>query len=412
MQAFQKHNQWTAVKDLCQRLKESGYQTLLAGGCVRDLLMGREPNDFDIATSATPDQIEALFPKSLNVGKAFGVIILPFDNFQLEVATFREDLEYKDGRRPEGVKFSTPEADAKRRDFTVNALFVDPDTGQIIDYVGGEADIKRRLIKTVGDAKARFNEDKLRLMRAVRFAAQLDFEIDPATYQAVTEMASQVTVVSRERIRDELLKLIQAKENVKGLKLLRDTGLLKAIFPQIAPVLLQNEEEWLKPFTHDTNEKDGAIEARLALFFAPVYCNPPPGVPPLRDFLKELRIDNKRMDVIVSVLSHRDDWTHPQKLRKGELLTRLYDRVGTAPIGLRMARALDPAGEPERAKFIAQVKAQMPALPQAFLNGEDLKKAGVSAGSRMGELLRESYLLQLEETLKSKDEALDWIKSK
>ncbi|MES2964533.1 MAG: CCA tRNA nucleotidyltransferase, partial [Bdellovibrionota bacterium] len=150
---------------MCRTLRSAGFTALLAGGCVRDMLMSREPNDFDVATDATPDQVETLFPRAVAVGKAFGVIVLPQDGFDIEVATFREDLEYKDGRRPEGVKFSSPELDAKRRDFTVNALFLEPESGKISDFVGGQNDLTARILRTVGEPDRRFTEDKLRLLR-------------------------------------------------------------------------------------------------------------------------------------------------------------------------------------------------------------------------------------------------------
>ena len=217
---LEEHSQWNAVKEVCSRLRDAGFEALLAGGCVRDLIMHREPNDFDVATDATPDQIESLFPKCLLVGKAFGVIILPFDGFQIEVATFREDLQYKDGRRPEGVKFSTPKADAQRRDFTINALFYDPIKREIIDFIDGQADIKAKILRTVGDPNHRFDEDKLRLLRAIRFAAQLDFRIEDGTLRAVETHAKDVSVVSHERIRDELIKLLKSPNRNIGLELL------------------------------------------------------------------------------------------------------------------------------------------------------------------------------------------------
>jgi poly(A) polymerase len=181
------------------QLRAAGHEALLAGGCVRDVVLGREPKDYDVATAARPEQVEALFPHTVAVGKAFGVIRVLDDDDRsvaVEVATFRSDGPYADGRHPTSVQFTDARHDAERRDFTVNALFLDPDGGAVIDYVGGRADLDKRLIRAVGDPRARFAEDKLRLLRAVRFAAGLGFDIDQATLAAVIEMAPEITVCS------------------------------------------------------------------------------------------------------------------------------------------------------------------------------------------------------------------------
>ncbi|MBE7491910.1 MAG: CCA tRNA nucleotidyltransferase [Planctomycetes bacterium] len=213
-----------------------GHRALLAGGCVRDLLLGRAPKDYDVATSALPDQVEALFDRTVAVGKAFGVVRVgaPAGDAFVEVATFRSDGPYRDGRHPSHVSFGGEQADAARRDFTINALFLDPASGEVLDYTGGRADLEARLIRAVGDPTRRFDEDKLRLLRAVRFEANLGFSLEPATLAALTALAPQIGVCSAERIRDELEKLITNRGASRGLQRMLETGLLAAILPELA----------------------------------------------------------------------------------------------------------------------------------------------------------------------------------
>ncbi len=192
-------------------LQRAGFKAYFAGGCVRDRVMGREPEDYDIVTDARPEQVMSLFSRTIPAGVAFGVIIVMDGPFQFEVATFRADGRYLDGRHPEEVRFSGEEEDARRRDFTINGMFLEPGEDRIIDYVGGREDIKAGLIRSIGDPRQRFQEDKLRLMRAVRFAVRFDYAIEPGTYQALVALADQVTVVSAERIRDELIKILTGR---------------------------------------------------------------------------------------------------------------------------------------------------------------------------------------------------------
>jgi poly(A) polymerase len=223
----------TSAIQIIQKLRLSGHEALLAGGCVRDLLLGREPKDFDVATSATPDEVVALFPGALTVGAHFGVVVVRQDHEQIEVATFRTDGSYKDGRHPESVTFSTAAEDAQRRDFTINGLFRDPIEDRVIDYVGGAADLEKRVLRAIGDAHQRFDEDKLRLLRAVRFATTLGFEIEEKTWQAVREHAPAIQSVSAERIRDELIKIFLHPNRLRGFDLLMDSGLMAQVLPEI-----------------------------------------------------------------------------------------------------------------------------------------------------------------------------------
>ena len=197
----------TTAKKVVARLQRAGFAAFWVGGCVRDFLLGREPQDFDIATDAKPEQVEKLFQKTISVGRKFGVIVVVEGGHQFQVATFRAEADYQDGRRPEKVVFANAEADALRRDFTVNGLFYDPLTKKIHDWVGGEKDLRAKVIRTIGQPEERFGEDHLRLLRAVRFAAQLGFDIEPKTFAAVQKLAPKIKLISAERVRDELIKL-------------------------------------------------------------------------------------------------------------------------------------------------------------------------------------------------------------
>jgi poly(A) polymerase len=219
---------------IARRLRAAGHAALFAGGAVRDRLLGAHPQDIDVATSARPEEVQRLFPETVAVGAQFGVVIVVEEGHPFEVATFRSDEAYVDGRRPSGVSFSDPKTDAERRDFTVNGLFEDPETGEVVDHVGGRADLARRLLRAIGDPRARFREDKLRMLRAARFVAQLGFDLDPETAVAMRELAREVSVVSVERIFVELTKTITAPGRVRGLEVLHRTGLLAAVLPEVA----------------------------------------------------------------------------------------------------------------------------------------------------------------------------------
>ena len=217
-----------------RRLREHGCTAYWVGGCVRDLEMGREPHDYDVATNARPSEVATLFPNAVLVGVKFGVVVVPLNGHHYEVSTFRTEGPYVDGRRPSRVEFVDAQSDVIRRDFTINGLLHDPLTGQTIDYVGGRADIARRIVRTIGPPRIRFAEDRLRMLRAVRLAAELQFDIDDDTFRAIAEQASAITEVSAERIRDELLRLLIAPGRGRGVRLLHASGLLQVILPEVA----------------------------------------------------------------------------------------------------------------------------------------------------------------------------------
>ena len=265
-------NRERAARRICAVLNDAGHRALFAGGCVRDRLLGVPPQDFDIATSATAAQSARLFKKTIDVGAAFGVtvVILPEGNF--EVATFRKDGPYKDGRRPSHVEFVDEVEDAKRRDFTINALFLDPETDTVLDYVGGRDDLARKRLRTVGDPGQRFREDYLRLLRAVRFAARLDFEIDGETMAAIRGEAKRILETSPERIRDELVKILTEGRAERGFQLLDETGLLGHILPEITAMKgVEQPPKW-----HP--EGDVFVHTLLLLRHLERGCSPPLGL--------------------------------------------------------------------------------------------------------------------------------------
>jgi tRNA nucleotidyltransferase/poly(A) polymerase len=409
VEAFENHIQWTSVKEVTERLRAAGFEAYLAGGCVRDLIMNREPNDFDIATNAKPDEIEGLFPKSIAVGKAFGVIILPFTGYQLEVATFREDLEYRDGRRPEGVKFSTPEADAKRRDFTINALFYDLEKKQVIDFVGGRADIARRLIQTVGEPDRRFDEDKLRLLRAVRFAGQLDFEIEAQTLVVINKRAKDVASVSRERIRDEIQKLLKAPKRRRGLELLNSTGLLAVLFPEIAGKVGFDFDDWLNQFDLQLAPFDA--ELSWALFLLPAI-ESMSEARVAKDYLqKSLKLETRLIESLLSAIRHLPQLLRPEQVRLGELALILAKSRLAEPLAQIVAESRGIIRDMTALRYVqTQIFGLDGQMPAPWIAGSDLLQLGLKPGPKIGQIVNEAYLLQLEAKFQNRDEALRWCR--
>ena len=223
-----------AASAIVRRLRSEGFPAYFVGGCVRDLVMGIEPKDYDVTTSATPEQVLKLFPDALPVGAQFGVVIVPREAGNVEVATFRSDGLYADGRHPREVRYSqTPQEDVRRRDFTINGLLYDPESGQVLDFVGGQADIRARRLRTIGDPLERFTEDHLRMLRAVRFTARLGFKLEPAVLAAIRRLAAEIHRVSAERVRDEIVKILTEGPARRGFELLDASGLLEQVLPEI-----------------------------------------------------------------------------------------------------------------------------------------------------------------------------------
>ncbi len=262
------------AEQICATLRDHRHQAYLVGGCVRDLELGREPADYDVCTEARPDRVQELFPRSLAVGAKFGVILVveegaQQDGAQVEVATFRSDIGYSDGRHPDHVVYSdSPQEDVRRRDFTINGLLMDPATGEVLDFVGGRSDLRAGIVRAIGDPRLRFAEDKLRMMRAVRFAARFGFRIEPETMAAAQSLAAQITQVSSERIRDELTKLLTEGAARRGFELLEETGLLAVVLPDIARMKGVEQPPQFHP------EGDVWIHTRMMLEKLQPHCSP------------------------------------------------------------------------------------------------------------------------------------------
>src|SRR5436189_4413294 len=257
------------ARKVAARLREQGHIAYFAGGCVRDVVRGLTPKDYDIATDARPETVQALFPRTYAVGAHFGVIIVLEDGFQFEVATFRSDDAYVDGRHPSAVHFSSPEEDAKRRDFTINGMFYDPVAGEVIDLVGGQADIAAKLVRAIGDPTKRFAEDRLRMLRAVRFAAVLDYQIDKGTWDALVANAPSINQISAERIRDESVRTFVSPNRLRGWDLLDASGLMRTILPELEAMKGVLQPEQFHP------EGDVFQHTRLMLGFLPAEVSVP-----------------------------------------------------------------------------------------------------------------------------------------
>jgi len=428
-----------AAIQIVRQLRAAGHVTYFAGGCVRDLLRGVAAHDFDIATSATPAEVQRLFPKTIPVGAAFGVVLVLAAGHQFEVATFRCDEAYLDGRRPSAVRYGTPEEDAQRRDFTINGLFLDPLTNQIFDYVDGRADLDRKLVRCIGEARHRFTEDKLRLLRCVRFASNLQFAIEPATRTAVREMAGQIQVVSAERIRDELIKIFTRPHAGTGLELLDATGLLPAVLPEVAAMKGVEQPAEFHPegdvFTHTRLMLDDLpAEPGVVLTFAvllhdvgkpPTFVRAPDrirfndhdvaGQALAEQILRRLRFSNDQIEQITLCVGGHMRFQHVQSMRQSKL-KRLLARP-TFPVELELHRidCLASHGKLDNYDFLKATAAALPVdviKPVPLVTGHDLLALGFTPGPMVGEVLREVAELQLEEQLQSPAAALDYARQR
>jgi poly(A) polymerase len=426
---------------IVQQLQAAGFAAFWVGGCVRDFLLGREPQDFDIATDAKPEQIEKLFRKTIPVGKKFGVMIVIEDGHQFQVATFRAEADYQDGRRPEKIIFANAEADASRRDFTVNGLFYDPLTKKIHDWVGGEKDLRAKIIRTIGKPEERFGEDHLRLLRAVRFAAQLSFEIEPKTFAAVKKLAPKIKLISAERIREELLKLFQPSHAARGLVLLRDSGLLEHIWPELAATITCGQSVDFHPegtvFEHiklmleklptNSNEllswtvllhdiaKPVTAEKDLQTGSIHFYGHEKIGAEMARTILNRLRFPKKQIDEIVACVLHHMQFKDVKQMRKSTLRRLLLRETFPLELELHKLDCLGSHGDLELYDFLieqAEELKKQPAIRPPLLTGKDLIGLGMKPGKELGALLHEIREKQLQDELKTPRAAKAWVKKR
>ena len=429
------------AKKIVARLQKAGFAAFWVGGCVRDFLLGREPWDFDIATDARPEEIERLFKHTVAVGKKFGVIIVVENEHEFQVATFRSDEDYKDGRRPENVVFGDARADALRRDFTVNALFYDPVSNTTHDWVGGQQDLLAKTIRTIGRAEERFGEDHLRLLRAIRFTAQLNFEIEPETFNAVKKFAAKISLISAERTRDELLKLFRPPHAARGLDLLRDSGLMKYVLPELCPTITCDQSPNFHPegtvynhirlmlkqlppdaaaplpwaaILHDIGKPPTASvdEATGAIHF---YGHEKVGAEMAHQILNRLRFPKKETDEIVACVRQHMQFKDVKQMRTATL-RRLLMRE-TFPLELELHK-LDCLGSHRSLEYydflVEQAKElrKKPHIRPPLLTGDDLIALGMNPGPDMGALLHEIRDKQLAEELKTKRAAMAWARKK
>ncbi len=422
---------------LANRLAEAGYQAFWVGGCVRDAQLDLVPTDYDIATDAKPDQIEQLFRKTIPVGKQFGVIMVIEGGHEYQVATFRAESGYADGRRPDRVRFTDAREDAMRRDFTINGLFYDPIVGELYDWVGGQADLKARRIRTIGAPERRFGEDRLRLLRAVRFAAQLGFVVESETFAAVRQHAVAIREVSAERIREELLKLFRPPYAARGLNLLQDSLLLSEIMPELAATIGCEE-----PLEHHP-EGDVFLHIRLMLehlshdagatliwsvllhdIAKPLMQTCDEGRIRFLDYEKvgadmSLEIMNrlrfpKSVSSAVQICVHKHmQLKDAQQMRRAKL-RKLFLRP-TFPVELELNRLDSLASSGRLANFeYLQAKfvefQNQPELQQPLIKGADLIALGQAPGPGLGKLLDDIRNRQLDGELVTRDQALAYAR--
>lgn len=383
------------MEKVTAKLKKKGFQAWLAGGCVRDHLLGRKAKDFDVATDALPDQVAALFENAVLVGKAFGVIIVPFEGFQVEVSTFRSDGDYSDGRHPKEVHFSSPEEDAKRRDFTINALFYDLEKSQVVDFVNGRKDLKKRLIRCVGNPERRFEEDRLRVLRAVRFASELDFQIDEETWKSLGVFAQKLKGVSAERIQHEWSRLLLSDNASYGLQLLEFSGLWAEIFPHWKDIAAK-DRKWrqIKRFMKEVKgQTQDSLTFRLG---ALLFLNKESDWPDLTQL--------KDQELINAVHQQANLWSREAYGHLKYSKTELTET--TQHLSLLK---LEKEEERLRPGCQKQLWTDPSELPPPWLTGSDLKKLGVKPGPQMGELLKEAYLRQLENLDTTQEEQEVWL---
>lgn len=390
--------------EVVEKLRAEGHAAYWAGGCVRDWLLGLVPKDYDVATNAEPDKVRDLFGRrrTLPIGAAFGVIAVlgPKGAGQIEVATFRRDAQYSDGRHPDHVTFSSPEEDAQRRDFTINGLFYDPHQEQVIDFVGGQADLSSRTVRAIGDPRHRFAEDKLRMLRAVRFTAAYEFSLDPATLQAVQEMAAELSVVSAERIGGELARMLVHPTRQRAFELLNESTLLGVLLPEVAALNAMQPAAW-----HDTLRTLNALEApSLPLALAALLHRA--GDATLAERVgRELRYPNKDMERAVWLLNQIEripgaanaPWPRLQRLLISEGIDEL----------LALAEAMYGANEPGLRHCRGSLALPPEALnPQPLVTGSDLIARGLRPGKHFGELLERIRDAQLDREIETREEAI------
>jgi poly(A) polymerase len=427
------------AREICARLREHGHIAYFAGGCVRDMVRGLTPKDFDVATDAPPEVVQRIFPRTYAVGAKFGVIVVVENETNFEVATFRSDDAYIDGRRPTSVHFSTPEEDAKRRDFTINGMFFGPAKNEVIDFVGGRADLEAKLVRAIGNPAQRFAEDRLRMLRVVRFATVLDYKIDNQTWDALVANANSITEISAERIRDELVKIFLSPNRVHGWDLLDQSGLLRNILPEIEPMKGCEQPEQFHPegdvFKHTRLMLQLLPEnVSVALVFSvilhdvakPVTAKVDPagrirfnehdrvGAAMTEQIMERLRFSRAEIDATVEMVRQHMVFKDVPKMRVAKLKRFMARPTFEEELELHRVDCESSHGLMENYEFLQHKReefASEPIIPPPLVTGDDLIALGMKPSPKFGEILEAVETRQLEGALKDRQQALDWVKA-
>jgi tRNA nucleotidyltransferase/poly(A) polymerase len=431
------------ANSICETLQHNGHQALLVGGCVRDLLLGREPADYDVTTDATPERVMELFPESIAVGAQFGVVLVPRDGMKVEVATFRSDVGYSDGRHPDRVVYSkTAREDVQRRDFTINGLLMRHDAGEVLDFVEGQTDLKAGVIRAIGEPDRRFTEDKLRMMRAVRFAARFGFEIEHKTFAAIRRHACAVTDVSAERIREELIKLLTEGAARTGFELLEKSWLLSIVLPEIAAMKGVQQPPQYHPegdvWTHTLLMIEGlpaGTSPTLAWGVLLHDVGKPPtfrpasqtgdrirfdhhvdvGVRMAEAICRRYRFSNEETEQIVALVANHMRFGAVDQMRRSTLkrfvrLPRFAEHMELHRLDcLSSHRNLDSYGMVQR--FLEETPEEL-VRPQRVLTGTDLSEMGYIPGPLFSEILGAVEDAQLEGQITTKTEAEEFVRKR
>ena len=435
--------------DIVRTLRERGYQAYFNGGCVRDLLLGREPADYDVATDATPQLVMNIFPRTLAVGAQFGVVLVPCSSAEsevasedasrstVEVATFRCDVGYSDGRHPDEVRFTNdPREDVQRRDFTINGMLLDPLTDEILDFVGGREDLKAGVIRAIGEPSRRFAEDKLRMLRAVRFAARFDYKIDPATFAAIQQLAPQIRQVSQERIREELTKMLTEGRARRAFLLLDESGLLREVLPEISAMKGVEQPPQFHPegdvFVHTLLllEKLPAGSSKTLAWGALLHdVGKPPtfrvapdrirfdghvdvGVKMAAEICRRLRFSNDETDQILALVHNHMRFAQVRQMNESTLKKFLRLAKFGEHLELHRMDVLSSNGILDAYEYARERMNSIPPeaiRPQPLVTGDDLIAAGYEPGPRFKEILDAVEDAQLDGKLTSREAAIEYV---
>lgn len=422
---------------MVSRLQANGFVAFYAGGCVRDMLRGVEPNDYDIATDALPRNIEELFEQTYGVGKQFGVMVVRLDGHDFEVATFREEKAYRDGRRPEAVSFTDPRHDAKRRDFTINAMFYDPIRDRLHDYTGGRQDLRNRIIRCVGDPVQRFGEDHLRMLRAVRFASVLQYDLDRRTAEAIAKNSALITKVSRERIAQELTRILTESPTAgQAVRNMDRLNLLAHILPEIEDMKGQEQPPRFHPegdvFTHTVLMLDMMKDYSPVLAYAVLLHDvakprtAKQGADRIRfdghagasadmaaDILRRLRFSNELVMAVYHCIRNHMRFMDVQRMKRSTLLKLVSSPLYEDELELHRLDCMASHGDLANYYFLRDFENTVEpqtGLPPAWITGHDIMQMGIPEGPEVGYWRSRAYDAQLEGRFSDRNELLTWLR--